>query len=90
MDSIETASQSTTVPQGRSTVRALLLRTDQTHFLPMMVTQKKNSLPLDWTQLGKIVFGASDEQRGFISAKTKLHPKTEVEFDIVIEPKMSY
>lgn len=33
---------------------------------------------LYWSQISKIVFGARDEQRGFISCGTKLHPKTEV------------
>jgi tRNA(adenine34) deaminase len=32
-----------------------------------------------WTQLGKIVYGASDEKRGFSKIKMSLlHPKTEV------------
>mgnify|MGYP001177330349 CR=1 FL=1 len=32
-----------------------------------------------WTRLKKIVFGASDEKRGFLSInKTIIHPKTEV------------
>ena len=31
-----------------------------------------------WAQLGKIVYGASEEKRGFIAMKTTLHPKTEV------------
>ncbi len=31
-----------------------------------------------WTQLGKIVYGASEEKRGFLTLNTKLHPKTEV------------
>lgn len=31
---------------------------------------------LYWSQISKIVFGARDEQRGFISMGTKLHPKT--------------
>lgn len=32
-----------------------------------------------WTQLGKIVYGASDEKRGFSKIKKSLlHPKTEV------------
>lgn len=29
-----------------------------------------------WTQLGKIVYGASDKKRGFLAMKTTLHPKT--------------
>lgn len=33
---------------------------------------------LYWSQVSKIVFGARDEQRGFIAMGTKLHPKTEV------------
>ena len=33
---------------------------------------------LYWSQISKIVFGARDEQRGFISMGTKLHPKTTV------------
>ena len=31
-----------------------------------------------WAQLGKIVFGAYDSQRGFQKCKTQLHPKTKV------------
>lgn len=31
-----------------------------------------------WTQIGKIVYGASEEKRGFIALQTKLHPKTKV------------
>tara|TARA_B100000768_G_scaffold181853_1_gene206897 strand:- start:2111 stop:2641 length:531 start_codon:yes stop_codon:yes gene_type:complete len=31
-----------------------------------------------WTQIGKIVYGASEPERGFIHLKTVLHPKTKV------------
>ena len=31
-----------------------------------------------WTQLGKIVYGASEPQRGFVNLQTTLHPKTKV------------
>ena len=31
-----------------------------------------------WTQIGKIVFGAYDPQRGYQHLKTTLHPKTKV------------
>ncbi len=31
-----------------------------------------------WTQIGKIVYGARDEQRGYKYYNTQLHPKTEV------------
>ncbi|TXD53197.1 MULTISPECIES: nucleoside deaminase [unclassified Polaribacter] len=31
-----------------------------------------------WTQIDKIVFGASEPNRGFINLNTKLHPKTAV------------
>lgn len=29
-----------------------------------------------WTQIGKIVYGASEPERGFVNLKTTLHPKT--------------
>jgi tRNA(adenine34) deaminase len=31
-----------------------------------------------WTQISKIVYGASDPQRGFVKLGTQLHPKTKV------------
>ncbi|GGI56005.1 nucleoside deaminase [Winogradskyella haliclonae] len=33
---------------------------------------------LYWSQISKIVYGATDEQRGFKAMGTKLHPKTKV------------
>lgn len=33
---------------------------------------------LYWSQISKIVFGASDENRGYQNLGTKLHPKTQV------------
>ena len=33
---------------------------------------------LYWSQISKIVFGARDQQRGFMQMGTKLHPKTTV------------
>lgn len=33
---------------------------------------------LYWSQISKIVFGARDEHRGFLTMGTKLHPKTTV------------
>ena len=33
---------------------------------------------LYWSQISKIVFGASDEHRGFEKMRTQLHPKTSV------------
>lgn len=33
---------------------------------------------LYWSQISKIVFGTRDEQRGFMTMGTQLHPKTEV------------
>lgn len=33
---------------------------------------------LYWSQISKIVFGASDEKRGFKRMGTQLHPKTQV------------
>lgn len=38
---------------------------------------------IGWAQLGKIVYGATDDKRGFmIYGKRMLHPKTKVEFGI--------
>jgi len=31
-----------------------------------------------WTQIGKIVYGATEEKRGFLTMNTTLHPKTKV------------
>ena len=39
-----------------------------------------------WTQIGKIVFGAYDKNRGFQHYKTTLHPKTKVVGGILEEP----
>ncbi len=33
---------------------------------------------LYWSQIGKVVFGAHDKQRGFQNFGGKLHPKTEI------------
>ncbi len=33
---------------------------------------------LYWSQISKIVYGASDENRGFLKLGTQLHPKTQV------------
>ena len=33
---------------------------------------------LYWSQISKIVYGASDENRGFLKMGTQLHPKTEI------------
>lgn len=38
-----------------------------------------------WTQIGKIVFGAHDDKRGFIHYKTQLHPKTKVTAGVMEE-----
>ena len=39
---------------------------------------------LGWSQIGKVVYGASDEKRGFLKfAPEALHPKTEVVFGIL-------
>jgi tRNA(adenine34) deaminase len=40
---------------------------------------------LYWSQISKIVFGARDEQRGFQTMGTQLHPKTEVVSGIMAE-----
>jgi tRNA(adenine34) deaminase len=33
---------------------------------------------LYWSQISKIVFGASDDQRGYQTLGTTIHPKTKV------------
>ncbi len=38
---------------------------------------------LYWSQISKIVFGARDEQRGYLEMGTKLHPKTVVEHGVM-------
>ncbi len=38
-----------------------------------------------WTQIDKIVFGARDEQRGYLNMKTTLHPKTKIVSGIMEE-----
>ncbi|MBL0014488.1 MAG: nucleoside deaminase [Flavobacterium sp.] len=40
---------------------------------------------LYWSQISKIVYGASDENRGFITMGTQLHPKTEVVSGVLAE-----
>lgn len=40
---------------------------------------------LYWSQISKIVYGASDDQRGFRTLGTKLHPKTEVISGVLAE-----
>lgn len=40
---------------------------------------------LFWSQISKIVYGASDDQRGFKTLGTKLHPKTEVVSGVLAE-----
>ena len=41
-----------------------------------------------WTQIGKIVYGATDEQRGYNKLKTTLHPKTKI-ISGILEEKCS-
>ena len=40
---------------------------------------------LYWSQITKIVFGASDEKRGYRAMGTQLHPKTEVVSGVLAE-----
>ena len=41
---------------------------------------------INWAQLGKLVYGASDEKKGFMRyGKELLHPKTTVEYGIMHE-----
>ncbi len=45
---------------------------------------------LYWSQMGKVVIGATDEKRGFLRLSTKeqkiLHPKTELVTGVLAEP----
>ena len=41
---------------------------------------------LSWAQIGRIVYGASDEKKGFMNyGKLMLHPKTKVEYGVQME-----
>ncbi len=40
---------------------------------------------LYWSQISKIVYGTRDEERGCINLKTKLHPKTKIEGNVLAE-----
>lgn len=41
---------------------------------------------LHWAQLGRLVYGAPDDKRGFMRfGKSLLHPKTRVEFGVLAE-----
>jgi len=41
---------------------------------------------LAWAQIGRIVYGANDDSKGFMRfGKRILHPKTKVEFGILME-----
>lgn len=40
---------------------------------------------LYWSQIGHIIYGARDEERGCINLNTKLHPKTKIEGGILAD-----
>lgn len=40
---------------------------------------------LYWSQIGRIVYGASDRQRGYGVMGTTIHPKTKVEYGIMAQ-----
>ncbi|MCO6491664.1 MAG: nucleoside deaminase [Phaeodactylibacter sp.] len=41
---------------------------------------------LRWAQLGRLVYGAPDDKRGFMEyGKRLLHPKTQVEYGVMLE-----
>ncbi len=41
---------------------------------------------LAWSQVGRVVYGASDEKRGFMRyGKSLLHPRTKVEYGILMD-----
>ena len=42
---------------------------------------------LRWAQIGRVVYGASDEKQGFMRyGKELLHPKTKLEFGVLHDP----
>jgi tRNA(adenine34) deaminase len=43
---------------------------------------------LYWSQIDRIVFGATDEKRGFRTLGTTIHPKTKVEGGVLAEESM--
>ena len=43
---------------------------------------------LYWSQIDRIVFGATDEKRGFQTLGTTIHPKTKVEGGVLAEESM--
>ena len=44
---------------------------------------------LYWSQISNIVYGARDEERGCISLKTKLHPKTKIKGGVLADDASS-
>ncbi|CAM4349718.1 nucleoside deaminase [Flavobacterium terrigena] len=40
---------------------------------------------LYWSQISKIVYGATDEKRGYLAMGTQIHPKTEVVSGVLAE-----
>ena len=41
---------------------------------------------LQWAQLGRLVYGAADDKRGFmLHGKSLLHPRTQVEYGVLLE-----
>ena len=57
------------------------LKSNYLNNLSLYVTLEPCSMcagALYWTQISRIVYGASDLKRGYIKNKTPLHPKTKV------------
>lgn len=40
---------------------------------------------LYWSQISNIVYGARDQERGFINLQTKLHPKTSIKGGVMAD-----
>ena len=40
---------------------------------------------LYWSQISRVVFGSSDEKRGFLNSNFKLHPKTEIKKGVLAD-----
>ena len=70
------------------TAAANFLRGKYLHNCTLYVTLEPCQMcagALYWSQISNIVYGARDEERGYINLKTKLHPKTKIRGGVMEE-----
>ena len=87
--------QTTTAPTGTSSCSKALMASCRANdpVLPnhdgtLYVTLEPCTMcagALFWTQMGRVVYGASDEKRGFRSMGGQLHPKTKLSTGVEAE-----